>query len=455
MILLMISMSRARTSIRKWSLAVWLVFCVILAAPVHAISLLRDADIEYALTQVATPVLRAAGLSPARVKVLVVDDNNLNAFVLSNDVIFIHYGLIARMESAEMLQGVIAHEAAHIVNGHITRRLTNIGSARTAASLGIALAAIAAAAGAGEAAPGLAIGASSAAQRQFLRHTRAEEASADQSALRFLKSANISPNGLLDVMQVFRGQEIISENRQDPYVRSHPLSRDRVRAVQAYVGAYGDTGAAQPNANYWFTRAKGKLTAFKRGPSWTLKRAKSSGYKDVRLMREAIAYHRKSNTKRALNSIDQAIALRPDDPFLRDLKGEILTDVRQFKAAASSHAQAVRLRPRDGLLLSGYGRALLASKNYKAARDQLERARSIDFRDGSMLRDLAASYAQTGQPGMASVVTAERYALRGDMETAGIHAKRAVAQLSRGSGPWQRAQDVLIASERAAKKKRR
>ena len=451
----MSSTSRARPSIRKWTLAVWLIVSYAIALPAHAITLLRDADIEYSLTQVASPVLRAAGLSPARVKILVVDDSTLNAFVLSNDVIFLNYGLIARLNSAEMLQGVIAHEAAHIVNGHITRRLTNIGSAKTAASLGLALAAIAAAVGGGEAAPGIAIGATSAAQRQFLRHTRAEEASADQSALRFLKSAKISPNGLLGVMQIFRGQELVSENRQDPYVRSHPLSRDRVRAVQAYVGAYGDSGAAQPDANYWFTRAKGKLTAFKRGPSWTLKRASDSGYKDVRLMREAIAYHRNSKTKRSINAIDQAIALRPNDPFLRDLKGEILTDVRQFNAATNAHAQAVKLRPRDGLLLAGYGRALLATGNAKAARDQLERARSIDFRDGSMLRDLASAYAKTGQPGMASLVTAEQRALRGRLKDAGIHAKRAAAQLPRGSGPWQRAQDVLIASERAAKKKRR
>ncbi|MEP6021135.1 MAG: M48 family metalloprotease [Paracoccaceae bacterium] len=451
----MSSTSRTRPSIRKWTLAVWLIVSYTIALPAHAITLLRDADIEYSLTQVATPVLRAAGLSPARVKILVVDDTTLNAFVLSTDVIFLNYGLIARLESAEMLQGVIAHEAAHIVNGHITRRLTNIGSARTAASLGLALAALAAAVGAGEAAPGIAIGASSAAQRQFFRHTRAEEASADQSALRFLKSANISPTGLLEVMQIFRGQELVSENRQDPYVRSHPLSRDRVRAVQSYVGAYGDGGAAQPDANYWFTRAKGKLTAFKRGPAWTLKRAKDSGYKDVRLMREAIAHHRNSRTKRSLNAIDQAIALRPNDPFLHDLKGEILTDVRQFKAATNSHAQAVKLRPRDGLLLAGYGRALLATGNATAARDQLERARSIDFRDGSMLRDLAQAYAKTGQPGMASLVTAEQRALRGRLEDAGIHAKRAIAQLPRGSGPWQRAQDVLIAAERSAKKKRR
>ena len=84
----------------------------------------------------------------------------------------------------------------------------------------------------------------------------------------------------------------------------------------------------------------------------------------------------------------------------------------------------------------------------------LERARRVDFRDSSMLRDLALAYARNGQRGMASLVTAERFALRGRLEDAGIHAKRAVGLLPTGSGPWQRAQDVLLVSERNAKKRR-
>ena len=84
----------------------------------------------------------------------------------------------------------------------------------------------------------------------------------------------------------------------------------------------------------------------------------------------------------------------------------------------------------------------------------LERARSIDFRDSSMLRDLSVAYARLGQRGMASLITAERYAIRGNLKDAGIHAKRATGLLAEGSGPWQRAHDVLLASERAEKKRR-
>jgi len=427
-----------------------LIVVALLALPAQAAGLLRDADMEHALKQIAAPILKAAGLSPERVKILVVDDSTLNAFVISNDAIFVHAGLINRLESAVMLQGVIAHEAAHIANGHIVRRLGNLDNARTISGLGLALAAAAAVSGNGAAAQGIALGSSTSAKRAFLSHTRAEEASADQSGIRFMKSAGASPQGLLDTLNIFAGQQALSVGRQDPYMRAHPLSRDRVRAVAGYVASYG-TLPPDPTAEYWFARLQGKLSAYTRAPSWTLRRLKSESYADVRALREAIAEHRNSRSNKALAAIDTAIATRPKDPFFYDQKGQILLETRNFAAAAAAYGAAVKRAPNDPLILSGYGRALLASGNVKQALDALEKSRRQDFRDGSMLRDLATAYAKTGQTGMAALVTAERYALSGRMKDAGIHARRATGLLAEGSGPWQRAQDVLIASQRAAK----
>ena len=312
-----------------------IVLMLLLAVPAHAVSLLRDADLENALKQLSAPILRAAGLNPDRVKILVVDDSTLNAFVVSNDAIFIHYGLINKLDTAPMLQGIIAHEAAHIANGHITRRLGNLANARTITGLGIALAAAVAASGNSRAAGGIALGTTGAAQRAFLGHTRAEEASADQSGIRYMKSAGASPQGLLDTLRVFAGQEVLSVGRQDPYLRSHPLSRDRMRAVQGFVASYGQL-PDDPRASYWFARLKGKVSAYTRAPSWTLRRLPSEPYPDVRALREAIAEHRNSNSKRALAAIDRAIALRPADPYLHDQRGQILLETRNFNAAVNA-----------------------------------------------------------------------------------------------------------------------
>jgi predicted Zn-dependent protease len=423
--------------------------------PAAAISLLRDAGIEHALSQLAAPILRSAGLSPTRVRVLVVNDSKLNAFVIDSRTIFLNYGLIQKVQSAAALQAVIGHEAAHIANGHLARRTGNMQNARTVAGLGVLLAAVAAAAGSAEAAGGIAIGTQSSALRSFLKHTRAEEAAADRSAASYLRNSGVDPQGLVDLHQIFYGQELLNVSRQDPYMQSHPLTRDRVRAAQAYVAAHANTAKSNPDAEYWFARARGKLSAFNRAPKWTLRRAHEETSDDIRLMREAVAYHRNRNLTSALRSIDAAIAIRPEDPYYYDLKGQILIESRKTNRAITAYETAATLAPRESLIQGGLGHALLADGQPKTALAPLEKARDRDFRDTRVLRDLSLAYAKTGQTGMAALVTAERYALQGKMPDAGRQAKRASNLLPRGSAPWQRAQDVLIAAERFEKRKKK
>ncbi|SFQ27250.1 Putative Zn-dependent protease, contains TPR repeats [Roseivivax halotolerans] len=427
--------------------------CLALVAgtPARALTLLRDADIEYALSELARPIFAAAGLSPTNTKVLLVDDTSLNAFVADNAHILIHSGLLMKLETARSVQAVLAHEAAHIANGHISRRAANMRSARTAAGLGLILSGLAATQSA-EAGLGLAVGTQSSVLRNFLAHTRAEEAAADQSAVRYMIRAGIDPMGAVEVMQIFRGQEALTISRQDPYMLTHPLSRDRLRTLEGLANAYGRDIPKDPTAEYWFQRAKGKLTAFERNPGWTLKRAGESATPDIRHMREAVAHHRRADLGRAIQSIDAALAQRPNDPFLLDLKGQILLESRRAPQAIAAYAQAARFAPKSALILGGLGRAQLASGDTGSALATLERAYARDSQDPRLLRDLSVAYAQTGQNGLASAATAERYAIQGRLKDAAIHAERALQLLPRGSPAWRRAEDVAVAARTAARR---
>ncbi|AVO39097.1 M48 family metalloprotease [Pukyongiella litopenaei] len=439
-------------------LVLGLAVVLVLAAPparAASISLLRDPDIENGLAMMAFPILRAAGLSSRRTQLLVVDDQRMNAFVLDNRAIFVNAGLVQKVTRPEMLQAVLAHEAAHIANGHISRRMSNLDSAGTAAGLGTLLALIAAAAGAGEAAGGIAMGTTSSAFRSFLAHTRAEESAADRSAASYLRWAGIDVGGLVDLHRAFEGQELISVSRQDPYTQSHPLSADRIRAAERLAAAQPEVPATRDDTAYWFARTRGKLSAFTRAPAWTLRRAPAEPHADVRHMREAVAHHRNHDRVRALASIDAALSLRPDDPFYYELKGQILLEHRQVSAAVAAYERAVELAPDNALILAAHGRALLAAGRPGDALAALEKSRSRDFRNAMVMHDLSRAYAQSDQLGMAALLTAERYALQGRMPDAGINARRAMGLLPRGSGPWQRAQDVVIAVERQDKKKRK
>jgi predicted Zn-dependent protease len=442
---------RPAPSMHRAALILAAVFCflVVMVQPARAATLLRDPDIEYALDQLATPILQAAGLSPTQVQILIVDDRSMNAFVLDGRAIFIHSGLILKLETAAQLQAVIAHEAAHIANGHISRRLTNMRRSQNALAFGMAVSALAAASGNADAATGLALGSTSAAQRSFLAHTRAEESAADQSGVRFMIRAGVNPQGAIEVQEIFRGQEALSVGRQDPYVQSHPLNADRLRTLRALVAANPAASRNAESADYWFTRAQGKLSAFSQAPSWTLRRVRNDDSL-VGSLRRAVAYHRQPDARRAIAEIDQLVAAHPNDPFLHELRGQILLESRQFGAAVTAYGRAVDLAPNNALILGGYGRALLAvntaDANARALR-ALEKARDRDGQDARVLRDLGQAYARAGDAGRASLAQAERFALLGRMEDAALHAQRAADQLPRGSASWQRALDVLSAAE--------
>lgn len=412
----------------------------------QARTLIRDADIEQSLARVAQPILQAAGL-PGSTKIYVIADTELNAFVVNTQAIFIHSGLLTRFSTAAPIQAVIAHEAAHIANGHISSRAGHLGAANTAAQLGLVLAAIAGASGNASAGVGLALGTSSAATRQFFAHTRAEEASADQSALRYMAAAGVPPSAALEVFNLFRGQEALSPTHQDVYVRTHPLTRDRMRAIEAYAAVLSVKPADTTVVDYWYARAIGKLSAFTNAPSWTLRRV-GSAKDEVSTLRRAIAYHRQPAPERALAEIDQLITMRPNDGYYQELKGQILLESRQFPQAVTAYRRAVALEPREPLIQAGLGRALLAvdsqASNQEALR-VLDRARARDPINPILLRDLALAHARAGQNGLASVTTAERYAVIGRVNDARIHAERAVNILPRGSSGWLRAEDVLAA----------
>jgi predicted Zn-dependent protease len=180
--------------------------------------------------------------------------------------------------------------------------------------------------------------------------------------------------------------------------------------------------------------------------------ARKQDHADLAQMMQAIAWHRLPDSAQAIAAIDRLALAHPDDAFIHELRGQILLESRRVDQAVLAYRRATELAPRNALILAGYGRAMLAAGQPREARDVLERARARDFRNVAVLRDLALAYAKNNERGMASVVTAERYALLGQFADARLHANRALGQVTPGSRAGIRAQDVLSGAEAALAK---
>src|ERR1700733_13900639 len=92
-------------------LAVAILASLVLALqPAAAETVLRDSETEAYFNEIAKPLIQAAGLDPNNVKVMLVGDMEINAFVAGGQIVYINAGLIKAADNTNQLQGVIAHE---------------------------------------------------------------------------------------------------------------------------------------------------------------------------------------------------------------------------------------------------------------------------------------------------------------------------------------------------------
>lgn len=428
-------------------MAALLFVSVVAPQSADARSLIRDSEIERTLKDMSRPIFQAAGLAPSSVDIYILQARSLNAFVTGGRRIFLHTGLMIELETPEELLGVIAHETGHISGGHEARRAINLRNAQGPAMVGMLLGIAAGIAGGGEAAAAIAAGTQGVVRRSLLNYNRAEEASADQAGLAYLRAADVDPSGLLKVMERFRGQEVLSIGNVDPYILTHPLGTERMSLLQRRIEAdSGRTWDKDPERAYWHARLRAKLTGFLDDPTRVLNDLEGQPETEMTLYARAIALHRLPDTPAALETTDRLMALRPNDAFYTELKGQILHETGQPAAAVPLYRRAVKLAPEEPLLRAGLGRSLLQLNTPAGdaeALTVLKAARAQDRADASALRDLATAYQRAGDNGMATLAAAERYALVGDQSSAVRLARRASGLLGNGSPGWLRAHDIL------------
>ena len=167
------------------------------AQPAAAQSILRDAETETMFADMSAGLIKAAGLSPKNVKVVLINDDSINAFVAGGQTVYVHTGLIEAADNANQVQGVIAHELGHIADGHV---LTGAQAAKPAMGmylLSMVLGLAAMAAGSGEAGAGIMAAGQQAAMGKYLAFSRIQESTAEAIGAKYLNTAVVSGKGML------------------------------------------------------------------------------------------------------------------------------------------------------------------------------------------------------------------------------------------------------------------
>jgi len=417
--------------------------------------LIRDTEIETIIRDWAAPVIKAADLDPDGVNIILISDDALNAFVAGGPNIFLFTGLLNATDSAEEVVGVIAHELGHIRGGHLIRTQGALNTASYESIVGTLLG-IGAAVLTGEGGLGAAIsaGARSTAMGKFLAYSRVQESSADQAALGYLERAGLSPRGLVSFMEKLENQELLPASQQSEYVRTHPLTSNRVEALNAGLARARHKDTPPPAA--WadqHARLKAKINGFLKPEQVDWQYDSRDQSMPARYAR-AIATYRQNRVDEALRLADTLIRDEPRNPYFHELKGQMLVDFSRVAQAVPYYERAVALNPKAPLIRASYGHALIESAgNDKAQLEKavaaLRHAAREEPRVPRTHRLLATAHGRMGQESLAQLHLAEEALLRRELSQAKRLAGLAEAGLDEGGPHWIRAQDIKNAVAQA------
>ena len=408
---------------------------------------IRDSEIEETLQNIALPLSKAANIKS--LKIILIDDDGLNAFTFGGSAIYIYSGLIKQFPDIDVVRGVIAHEIGHILGQHASRQMQNsdLYNKVIASSIAATIGLIGLSKGNAELGIVPALSGLHVAERSMLAHSRTFESSADQTAFKLLEKTGNTNKGMIKFFEYMnnqhRGMDI------NPYEQTHPLSNDRLSAIRSFYQKSKFKSSRDSSIMLFeFQRSSAKLVAFTSNLKRLDKITKISHNDEINNYFNAIKYFRKSELNKAINYIDALLNVRPTDPFYNELKGQILFDFGN-KEALVYYDKACASKPKDILLK--LSRAIVGINIYnnqspelKKYYQDLQEVLHQESDNITALFYLSIYYEKIGALGE-SLLTKATIALKSnELQRAKKLARTALNILEKNSPAWHRANDIIL-----------
>ncbi len=385
----------------------------------QGISLIRDSETEDLLKYITLPLANAANLEEKNLKIYIINDPAINAFVMSGQNIFVNTGLITKYQDPNILSGVIAHEIGHIAAGHLARNQEAMGDIgkMTVLTYLVGIAAIIGAGGSGGDAPYAVLATGThVAQRLAVKHSRTQEEAADKLALEYLQKTKQSPAGLIKLLSHFNQEETQYRDLINQYAITHPISKKRVDYIKSNLNnfSYKD---ADPKTIAKMKFVVAKLQAFLQDGNQTLKYFNSNSSFD-RYAR-SIAYFKKSELANSLKELNILIKEQPENGYFHELKGQILFENGLTQEAIKSYHKAIKFLPNSELAKISISSAILTLKNndkdlVNFAIKNLNEAKLIETENLQIFQELAKAFEENNEMGKSYLALAELNLLKKD-----------------------------------------
>lgn len=448
---------RARSPIPALLALTLLMLAQVMAAPVLAQSVLRDAETEEFFGDIGRPLMEAAGLDPRAVTIGLIGAPEINAFATLGQRVYFFSGLLVAAPDVLQVQGVLAHELGHVAGGHAIRFNEGTGPATNISLLSLVLAGALIAAGAGDAGMAALMAGQQAAMGKYLAFSREQESRTDQAGARYLAAAGVDGAGMISFFRQLQGDEFRLAIPQDnAYNRTHPLSGERIQQLQNVLERSPAWGkGADPVLQARYQRIRAKLIGYVSEPADTLKAYPPTDTSAPARVARAYAFHKRAEPDKAIAELDALMKQLPSDPYLMEMRGQVLLESGRVAEALPDLRRATEASGGNPLIASMLGHALVLQgerdddpKLMAEAETVLRSALAQDRDNPFGWLQLGIIYDRRGDRPRAALATAERLSLSGGSPVA-VHnsARVAVSGLPRGTPEWLRAQDILLVAE--------
>ncbi len=359
-----------------------------------------------------------------------VRDRSINAFALPGGFIGVHTGLIVSAETESELASVLGHEIGHVTQKHIARMYGQQGTNSMIALASLFLAVVAASRNP-NAAQGIAMGGQALAVQNQLSYSRDAEREADRVGFQILQAGGFDVQGMPDFFQRMQRAHSIMESGVPGYVRSHPLTTDRIADMQDRVRGLPNKKVLS-SIEFYLLKARARL----------IQTSSSSNYPELKQYFESLArraelhkqleghygltllslkqnrlsdaenYYQK--TKTTLQSlVSQTSPVQKMSLAVETTGIDILVAKGQHEAALKQLAQVKAVYPRSRALNVATVQSQLKLRQYDQAITWLKSQSRTRPDETLWWSLLAQAYAQSGKKALQHAALAEKYVTEG------------------------------------------
>jgi predicted Zn-dependent protease len=161
-------------------------------------------------------------------------DRTVNAFALPGGYFGVHLGLIAVVGNRDELASVLGHELSHVTQRHISRLIAKQ-SQQTPWMIGAMILGALAASKSPDAGSALIVGGQAVAAQNQLNFSRDMEREADRVGFGVMTQAGFEAQGFVSMFDKLQQASRLNDNGAYPYLRSHPLTTERIADMQSRV----------------------------------------------------------------------------------------------------------------------------------------------------------------------------------------------------------------------------